>query len=491
MKGIQGAPTDASPTFLSKLDSTVELLEALRKADKARSTILVGEEPSQHEVIQLYTSAQSPTQRPWRGPEVLDAQFSHCGHFLAISLSSMQASNRAKRTRHDLEQEAAPGSNMQKVYEVAVYNTNDSQQPISLCYGSCSPSFVWAPHAPRISIAATRDTAAGPPLLEAVHVRHAQSGHVIYEVSAPILRNAVPGAASAPPTVLQRYRQEVLTVEWSPSGRYLLVTWRSSDGIMTVIDAHEDRVVGCTSFVGDSAFTTPALWHPSSQGLAIGGPISLRHPAAFLGMAVGTLPGHCHLPSDMSCLGFAASGQYFLTITDSDYDAADQTEFCFLGCTLLGASMTFTIVSSFRLGSMSTCQLMPDGQRAMVGFCPELPEEDEGDNGPARVKALTYPDSMFSVSMELGLYGNLCFSPRTFVADSLEGPRIFDLATGEQCWEIESFHLRGEAQKRVFDLCKVCQAVSWLKSGVGLAYFSSKAGKGMEYVATLHILSFA
>ena len=191
------------------------------------------------------------------------------------------------------------------------------------------------------------------------------------------------------------------------------------------------------------------------------------------------LPDDCILSTNIYDLGFTSDAQRFLALTtDSRYRL--------LQCSVMGASMEFSMVSTI---NAELCQSVPSGMQVVIGFMKSGPGDFKFCEGSSSVMHLTR-----SAASALGtlLVSPLVFSPRRFVADSSEdGPRIYDVASGTLCWDLAvSSDLAEVEHEQVLELLKTSWAVSWLRSGRGLAYLSNNGMSGLLHAVTLHVLTF-
>ena len=242
----QDSPTEASPTYLSSLSSASSVLEAIRQAEMARAAILAGSAPKCHEVHTLLGSQTlSPSKKPWTLKHVGNIQFSHCGRYMAAVATGVP---------EPLSQGAVPGSTSVKetLSDIVILGLSNSQAPGSCIHCLLSPQLCWAPSAPQLSIACMPDSQLFPEQRPVAYVCDAVSAQCVHDMSIETMQEAVQAAADACVGLHPFYKPNQ-HADWSPSGRYLMLTWQllaNSEGLISVIDVWEDTVLGHSRYTG-------------------------------------------------------------------------------------------------------------------------------------------------------------------------------------------------------------------------------------------------
>ena len=314
------ATTDVSTAYLHQLSSTAEVLEALRKAHTAKCNILAGRAPAEHEVTEMFTMTESPSQQPWIQPLVPQLLISSCGQYLAVAVQGYAVPDSQQRPRL-----GRPWDMHDSVTDVLIYSTSESmQQQACLAYGCHQPVLHWAPDVPHLTIAsfavpAREGKHGSPSQLPGVLVWDAAAAAIVHSVCADLL-GVLGGVRS-----WHWFWDQAC---FCPSGRSLLVTrvklvGSHDSGMLSVIDVHGGKLLAQTGYTGPGLSPEyarwPAIWRPDSQGLVLEAGVLLKEASGFsaAGIALTRLPEHCML-KNLEGIGFSTDGQYCLTRAEHD-----------------------------------------------------------------------------------------------------------------------------------------------------------------------------
>ena len=312
---MQNTPGDATAACLAGLQSTEQVLTAVRKAGAARSRILSGQGHVAHEQLPLtgLSSVRQLQHQRWRPASCDNLQLSGCGNWLAASLSAMQADR--------------PGERRQRCfYEVAVYSVPGFQLQTVLGCGTSACNMHWAPQAAHLSLALKpfpRDMRPGAvaPQVPAACIVDAETGAVLSSLSAETIKAAV--ALAAQPGSYARTLYDAGYPWWSPCGTRFLVEQKTqwgqergaSAGVLRVYDVVQDQQLLETRYVCEDGDAYPASWHPSLMAVLLEPGVLVPKPAAFAeaGLALGWLPDPPQL--GLSSPGFSADGRLYCAQT--------------------------------------------------------------------------------------------------------------------------------------------------------------------------------
>ena len=312
---MQGTPGDATAACLAGLQTTEQVLAAVRTAGAARSRIQSGQGPVAHEQMPLtgLSSVRQLRHQRWQPASCNHLELSACGKWLAVSISAMQAQQ--------------PGERRQRCfYEVAVYSVPGFQLQTVLGCGTSDCNMHWAPQASHLSLALQpfpRDMRPGAvaPQIPAACIVDAETGTVLSSLSAETVKAAV--ALAAQPGSYARTLHRAGYPRWSPCGTRFLVEqitqWGqdrgASAGVLRVYDVVQDQQLLETQYVWEGRDSLPARWHPSLMAILLEPGVSVPEPAAFAraGLALGWLPGPPQL--GLATTGFSADGQLYCART--------------------------------------------------------------------------------------------------------------------------------------------------------------------------------
>ena len=143
---MQDVPEDISAAHLATLNTTEEILAAVRLAGKARFNVhAAGTTLAAHHVMQTATISMPPHKRNHRVEDVLctGIQISPCSKYLAAWV------------RGELVPDTPPSGHEDSrvLSEVQIYTIPDFQVQTSVGCGTCVPDFVWARTAPLLTVA--------------------------------------------------------------------------------------------------------------------------------------------------------------------------------------------------------------------------------------------------------------------------------------------------------------------------------------------------
>ena len=500
--------------YLATLDTTAQILSALRKADAAAARIQSGLGLVAHHELPLSGLMSIPAaQRPDFGRVFCKSlQISACGTFLAVSCMA-----RKRGVKH-------PGpdvwSSMQELHEVVIYTTEGFQIQACLGCGSGQPSIRWAPESRHLSIALTpfpKDTPSGGavPEIPAAVILDARTGEVLSHLSTDTVASAL---AQAEGRNWEEYKfwgcgDQAL---WSSCGTKLLVAMATppcsekvcsqegfSDvseenvsGWLGVYDVSHDRLVVESEHSGAGYSQLRVVWHPKCTGLVLSAGARLQSADAFAqaGLAVGVLPDRCEL-SIMQGLGFSGDAQYYLAeaaVNNESSDEGDTTSsYWLLRCTLDNVDMRFTQELEVHSDGLSW---VPHSSLVITNVRSRISDSiltDLVNAGPGIRFQHECP-------FRPGLQAPLCFSPSGhFVTDHIGRPCIFCLKTGALLWQLASSQYSPAIEKKL--AAKLlgssfnCLAERfWLPSGRGLIYVDRQKGKVQGSPSeSVYVLMFA
>ena len=444
---MQDVPTrDVAPCYLASLPTTEAVLATLGAAHRARLAIAAGKTVKPH-LVRLAAPPGAPA-LDWAATACVGIAFSACGQYLAVSF---QWTEEVQRPRKLL-----PRLNGVMLFSV----WGGIKQRHCVCGYYDAPVFCWAPDAPHLSIAEALDLRARQPAAEhpAVLVIDALTGSVLHALG-PRNQDAFHALhQSAEPF-------SNLSLEWSPSGRYLLVGGHADVSMpdpaaglepyqLSVFDVWEDRLVAQSACALQLTRWSmlPATWHPSSSspGLVLSSRTFLSSPAAFTaaGFALGTLPDRCYIPG-WSGTGFSADQQRFLAHGDSggsepearpeDNDLALPQlngNVRVLRCVLAGRQISFEPEFEFE---GYACQWLPCSFQVVAGAS-ALGET------PERPQIGSLHDPHHGIKWEFDVQGEefglkpLAFSPsRQLMLEMSKAPQLICLESGKQLWAADYF----------------------------------------------------
>ena len=314
---MQDAPGDAAPAFLARLQTTEQLLVAMRKAGAARARIQSRGGPVAHEQ-QLLTGLKSVALQPghrWLPVTCTQLELSACGGWLAACLQAEQAS----------EHQPSVFCMEWYFYEVAIYRVLGLELQTRLACGTSAANLQWAPDASNLSIALRpflRDQGPDfvPPEIPAACIVDAETGAVLSSLSERTCE-AVLALTMHPGSERSSINGEAEELTWARSGRRFLFMQQTyvgsfedgngSAGLLRVFDVPGDQMVLETRYICEDQPWEPGVWHPSSGGIAFVSDIWMAEPGVFAcaQLAVGCLPSSSH----MLCAdpGFSADGQLY------------------------------------------------------------------------------------------------------------------------------------------------------------------------------------
>ena len=356
------------------------------------------------------------------------------------------------------------------------------------------PAFSWAPDLPHLGVVwlsavekAPQDDHAG--VTFHMFVLNAVNGEIVHVLSK--------GVADR---LFQAWCNGHTQHEWSPSGRYLLVTCHANmeavphEGRLAIIDVWGDEVVAFSDFEMQSwgRMLAVALWHPSSRTIILSDGVSLEQPEALAaaGFVVGTLPRNCCL-GDRNCARFSPDGASLVVRVcevpqsidsySQVLNMQDSTDHTILSCSFVADSIYFV---TGRTICGRECQWLPCSSRLLCNSCSSglfsKPEENFST-------VLNLQDQAEDVVVQgMAIVSAIC-NPSAMIALNGKGAlRVYDIASGQLLWAESS------------DESEVDRTLGFLPSGCRLVCLSrsycklSDDPRPTEYaVIQLHVLSYA
>ena len=309
---MQDTPGDAAAAYLARLQTTEQVLSAVRRAHAAKARIQSGQGPVAHREQPLpeLSSARLLRHQHQRPAICINLELSACGAWLAVGLAVEQPSGEGKT--HDLK-------------ELAVYSVPDFQLRTVLVCGSSSSSIYWAPEASHLNVALwpfpwNQSPGAVPPSIPAACTVDAETGAVLSSLSATTIQAALALAARTGSENSTRHQYADRPV-WSRCGTKVLIPHITRltpgldrhplAGVLRVYDVVQDQQVLETQYVVDAWRGSPAVWHPSLKAVLLGLGVSVHDPAAFAQaqLALGQLPAT--MQPGIYNPGFLADGQLY------------------------------------------------------------------------------------------------------------------------------------------------------------------------------------
>ena len=406
---------------LATLETTAQILAALRKAGAAVARMRAGLGPVAHIELPVSELASADMQQQLEDTNVscTQLQASACGRWLAVGTSTKQVTPREAWS-----------------HAVVICSTEGLVPQQRLACSSWRPSIHWAPD-PHLSIALSpfpgdqRPGIAAPGIPAAVIV-DAPSGAVLSSLSTGTIASA------------QVQLREVGWLEhqgrgdaalWSPCGTKLLVGQDISDtnpgtqqpvGWLSLYDVVRDELMLETE-CHVSTEHAASVWHPSSAGIVVPATGGLKDAGAFAraGVALGILPAPCGFAQSEG-LGFLADAQHYLAKPNQPYGSP--ALYWILRCTLQGLDICFELVHK-----VQACSLYP-----VPRSCLAITKLDQGTwcSVPSMLKNLFCDEAELCLGRNApGLRTPLSFSPSgQLVSDSEGFPRIFSVQTGALLW---------------------------------------------------------
>ena len=200
---------------------------------------------------------------------------------------------------------------------------------------------------------------------------------------------------------------------------------------------------------------TPAVWHPSSAGLVLSAGVELNDAAAFIkaGLALGELPQYCYahtLEIDTLGMGFSPDGHHFLSrytrpgVDSDDFwgpmgvgDSSTHKGCCMLECKCKGLKISFSPPQWHAV--CHDCHWVPCGQRVVIGVygCMERIGQGHKQCTASKILEVSHScgeDTATDLATPLG-QTPIAFSPSaSLVAETVGGPHILSVDSGEQVW---------------------------------------------------------
>ena len=481
MSALQNLPRgEASPGHLNSLPITAEVLTAVRKAHAARLRIAQGSGPTAHNILDL---VPQPEQELMRIP--FCPAFKACGRYLAVLLHG-----KPQPVHHDTQMwvpcDAASPPSIEHRHDLAMFEVaSTSLNRIDFLEGAFRPPvFSWAPDLPHLSVVCFG---------AAEHGQQAQEG-VVADVGVYVaVFNAASGkwlhqlGISKRSMLYGAWCRHNTQLEWSPSGRYLLVTCHADnmavphEGRLTIFNVCDDEIVAFCDFEMQRARPLAiAIWYSSSRALILSDGVNLEQPEAraAAGFGTGPLPQNCFFegrngprwsPDGASlvvCVG-EDPGQIY----DNEAQAIQKSpDFSILGCSLVEDSIHFVTLRNVCGRSV---RWLPCSSKLLCSIFRARPEE-------ASSSVLDLSEHLDDVVMQgKDLQTAICTPSVKLLVDGNLGLCAFDIASGQQLW--------AEPDTAVH------RPLAFLPSGCGLVC-SGRSAAPRRYRRpnfNLHIFSFA
>ena len=471
---VQDTPGDAAAAYLARLQTTEQVLTAVRQAGAAKSRLQSGQGPVAHQALSLTESGSVRLLRneEW-DPALCDHfELSACGNWLALGLIAAQAEQPlgffSRRYLHKLAVYSVPGFQLQAV----------------LGCGDSGASIQWAPAAPLLSLALRpfpRDPGAVGPQMPAACIVDAETGAVLSSLSANTLTAAVALAArslspSASWAGTFSFELPPRPPAWSCCGTRVLIDKMTSKGrgskagVLLVFDLVQDQQVLETQYLCKDWAGPPARWHPSLMAVILGPDVSVHAPEAFAqaGMALGWLPAPTWLKEIGP--GFSPDGRLYCAWSSVEGPGGEYDHYWLFACSQQDHSVMFTPVRDF---PDQTFRWTAAGCLAVV----YEPATCFPRDSSARLRDLAAQTELYcldNLPSEMVSKRTIApnFSPsHKFVGEAVERLRILCVQTGVQLWDGSSPALAAEhlwLPGGVQDFSACGEHLRWLPSGRGV-----------------------
>ena len=438
VSALQNLPGgDASPGYLNSLPTTAAVLAATRSAHTARLRIAQGSAPTGTAVLDFGAQPEGGLTRVPLYPA-----FSACGRHLAMLLHGKLGLGYAPTDIWAPYRPSRPPG-MQKRHDLALFTVDATRLRLHSDHfrAACRPpAFSWAPDLPHLSVVwfsaaekAPEDDLAG--VIFCVLVLDAANGEVVHELSDGVAKH-----------LFHAWCRAHTQHEWSPSGRYLLVTCHADMGAvphvgrLTIIDVWGDEMVAFSDFAMQSwvEVLAVAVWHPSSRAIILSDGVRVEQPEslAAAGFVVGTLPKACFIAAHGCGARFSPDGASLVVrVCDmpqsiDSYEEVlamqDSTDFSILSCSFVEDSISFV---TQRTSCGRECQWLPCSSRLLCSSFNlrsfSEPEEDVST-------VLNLHDQAKDVVVQgTSLVSAVCHPSSTITVDSIGPLRVHDMVSGQ------------------------------------------------------------